>query len=107
MERIPTWMLARNSEFAAIARDPFVARSRLYKVPGAIVCDALKIAYTVNGRQSKYRDIFDVVSKMAKIFALQIRLGNLVGVKAIRSCINALSSYWTKAGEAEIEESKG
>jgi hypothetical protein len=100
MERIPTWMLARDSKFAVVARDPFVVRSRLYKVPGAIVCDALKIAYAVNGRQPQYRDIFNVVSKMAKVFALQIRFGNLVGVKAIRSCISTLSSYWTKAGKA-------
>jgi len=83
-----------------VARDPFVVRSRLYKVPGAVVCDALKIAYAINGRQPPYRDMFNLVSKMSKIFALQIRFGNFVGFKVIRSCITTLSSYWTKAGKA-------
>jgi len=99
MERIPTWMLVRDTTFAVVARDPFVVRSRFYKVPGAIVCDALKIAYAVNGRQPQYRDIFTLVSKMAKVLALQIRFGNLVGVKAVRSCIGSIASYWEKAGK--------
>jgi hypothetical protein len=100
LERIPTWMLTRDSTFAVVARDPFVVRSRLYKVPGAVVCDALKIAYAINGREPQYRDMFNLVSKMAKVFALQIRFGNLIGFRAIRSCISTLSSYWTKAGKA-------
>ena len=100
MERIPTWMLARDSQFLAVARDPFVVRSRLYKVPGAVICDALKIAYAVNGRRAQYRELFELVSKMAKVFALQIRFGNFLGLKAIRACMTALSSYWTKAGRA-------
>ncbi|MGO8856267.1 MAG: hypothetical protein ACLQO1_11215 [Steroidobacteraceae bacterium] len=99
MERIPTWMLTRDSTFTVVARDPFVVRSRVYKVPGAVVCDALKLAYTINGRQQQYRDLFNVVSKMAKIFALQIRFGNLVGFRTIRSCMTSLSAYWTKAGK--------
>jgi hypothetical protein len=100
MERIPTWFLARNSEFAVRVRDPFVVRSRIYKLPGAIVCDALKIAYVTNGRQEQYKDLFRLMSKMGKLFSLQIRFGNLFGVKTIRACITTLSSYWTKAGKA-------
>jgi len=45
MERIATWLLTSDRSFAARVRDPFVARSRIYKLPVAIVCDALKIAY--------------------------------------------------------------
>jgi len=101
MERIPTWMLVRDATFAVVARDAFVVRSRVYKVPGAIVCDALKIAYAEHGRQPQYRDIFTLVSKMAKVLALQIRFGNLVGFKAVRSCIGSLASYWAKAGKPE------
>jgi hypothetical protein len=97
MERIPTWLLVRNSEFAVRVRDPFVVRSRIYKLPGAIVCDALKIAYLTNGRQEQYKDVFRLMSKMGKAFSLHIRLGNFLGIKAIRSCIRTLSSYWTNA----------
>ena len=99
MERVPTWLLARNADFAARARDPFVVRSRIYKLPGAIVCDALKIAYVTNGRQEQYRDLFRLVSKMGKLFGLQIRFGNFFGFKPIRSCVTTLSSYWTRAGK--------
>jgi len=102
MERIPTWLLARNAEFTARARDPFVVRSRVYKLPGAIVCDALKIAYVTNGRQEQYKELFRLMSKMGKLFSLQIRCGNFLGFSAIRSCVATLSSYWTKAGKANL-----
>jgi hypothetical protein len=39
VERIATWILSRNSEFVARVRDPFAARSRIYKLPTAMVCD--------------------------------------------------------------------
>ena len=100
MERIPTWLLARNADFTARVRDPFVVRSRVYKLPGAIVCDALKIAYLTNGRQEQYRDLFRLMSKMGKLFSLQIRVGDFFGFGAIRSCVTTLSSYWAKAGNA-------
>jgi hypothetical protein len=100
MERIPTWLVARNAEFTARVRDPFVVRSRVYKLPGAIVCDALKIAYATNARHEQYRDVFRLMSKMGKLFSLQIRFGNFFGFKAVRSCVTTLSSYWTKAGKA-------
>lgn len=100
MERIPTWILARDSGFVVRVRDPFVARSRIYKLPGAIVCDALKIAYAMDGRQEKYKDIFNLVSKMGKLFSWQIRFGNFVGFNNIRVCLKALSSYWAKAGRS-------
>jgi hypothetical protein len=43
--------------FRAQARDPFAARSRIYKLPLAVVCDALKIAYATQGR-GQYKDVF-------------------------------------------------
>src|SRR5260370_13583037 len=45
MERVATWLLTSDRRFAARVRDPFAARSRLYKLPVAIVCDALKLAH--------------------------------------------------------------
>jgi hypothetical protein len=84
----------------ARVRDPFVARSRLYKLPGAIVCDALKIAYVTDGRRQRYRDIFKLVSELGKVFSLQIRIANIFGVRTVRQCLAALASYWTKAGQS-------
>jgi len=100
MERIPTWILARDSGFVAHARDPFVARSRIYKLPGAMVCDALKIAYVTDGRREKYKDIFNFVSKSGKFFSFQIRLGNILGFRNVRSCLQTLASHWTNAGRS-------
>jgi hypothetical protein len=99
MERIPTWMLTRDSGFVARVRDPFAARARLYKLPGAIACDALKIAYATVGRE-QYKDVFELVSKLGKVFSLQIRVGNFFGFKRIRSSLATLGSYWVKAGRA-------
>ncbi len=76
MERIATWILARDPEFVARVRDPFVSRSRIYKLPGAIVCDALKIAYVADNRQEKYQVIFNLFSRLGKLFSLQIRVGH-------------------------------
>jgi hypothetical protein len=99
MERLATWMLARDSSFVVRVRDPFVARSRIYKLPGAIVCDALKIAYVTNHRE-EYKDLFYLVSRFGKLLSWQLRLGNLFGFKHIRACMTSLASYWTKTGGA-------
>jgi hypothetical protein len=96
VERIATWMLARPSSFVACMRDPFVARSRIYKLPGAIICDALKIAFVANPRE-EYKDLFDLVSAFGKFLSWQIRLGNFLRFKHVRICLQKLSSYWTKA----------
>jgi len=100
VERIATWILSRNSEFVPRVRDPFAARSRIYKLPTAIVCDALKIAYLANGRKEEYRDLFYLISKLGKFFNWQIRLGNLFGFKYVRLCLKSLSSHWEKAGRS-------
>jgi hypothetical protein len=99
MERITTWMLARDSRFVVRVRDPFVARSRIYKLPGAIACDALKIAYVTSGRL-EYKDMFNLVSRFGKSFNWFIRIGSLLGLRPIRICMKALSSNWTKAGKS-------
>jgi hypothetical protein len=96
LERIPTWILARDPGFVVRVRDPIVSSSRLYKLPGAIVCDALKIAYIADNRQEKYRIVFDLISKLGKLFSWQIRVGNFFGINAVRSCLESLVSRWTK-----------
>jgi len=99
MERIATWILARDSNFVVRVRDPFVARSRIYKLPGAIACDALKIAYVTNGRQ-EYKDMFYLISRLGKSLNWAIRIGALLGFRPIRACMTALSSYWEKTGKS-------
>jgi hypothetical protein len=93
IERIATWILARDSRFTARAQDPFAARTRIYKLPGAIACDALKLAYLSTGRQ-QYRDLFRLFSKSGKFFSWQVRIGSLLGLKPVRSCLQVLASYW-------------
>ena len=100
IERIATWILSRETEFLVRVRDPFVARSRIYKLPMAIVCDALKIAYATNGHREKYKDLFYSVSKLGKILNLQIRVANILGLKNTRLCLETLASYWSKAGRS-------
>ena len=99
MERVATWILASDTELVASVRDPFVARSRIYKLPGAIVCDALKIAYLIN-RRDEYKDLFYLVSRVGKTLSWIIRVGIFFGYKPIRACAASLSSYWTKAGKS-------
>jgi len=100
MERIATWILACDSRFVARARDPFVARSRTYKLPGAILCDALKIAYVTNGRRDEYRELFYSISKLGRFLGWQIRLGSFFGFKHMRSCVTALASHWARTGQS-------
>jgi len=99
MERIATWILARDSQFGARIRDPFVARSRVYKLPGAIICDALKLAYVTSGRQQRYKDLFHFVSRFGKLLTWQVRIGSIF-FRPVRSCLKALSTYWVKTGES-------
>jgi hypothetical protein len=78
MERIATWLLMTDPSFAVRVRDPFVARSRLYKLPVAIVCDALKIAFVTQGR-AQYKEVFLLVRGLRKFLNLQIRLAGALG----------------------------
>ncbi|MEA3106297.1 MAG: hypothetical protein QOI88_902 [Gammaproteobacteria bacterium] len=97
MERIATWILSRDSEFQARVRDPFAARSRLYKVPLAIACDALKIAYVTSGYKQEYKDSFDKIIKFSKLINLMIRFADFIGVRHVRSLLRSLGSRWENA----------
>jgi hypothetical protein len=93
MERIATWLLTCDRSFAARVRDPFVARSRIYKLPVAIMCDALKIAFATQGR-AQYKDVFLLVRGLRKLLNLQIRLGGALRLRHVRPTLNVLKSYW-------------
>jgi hypothetical protein len=93
MERIATWILVTDKSFVARARDPFAARSRFYKLPVAIVCDALKIAYITQGR-GQYKDVFLLVRNLRKFLNLQIRIGGRAGWGLVQPTLQALKAYW-------------
>jgi hypothetical protein len=93
MERLATWLLTIDPSFVVRVRDPFVARSRLYKLPVAIVCDALKIAYATQGR-AQYKDVFLLVRGLRKFLNLQIRIGAALGLRHVGSTLRVLKSYW-------------
>lgn len=93
MERIATWLLIRDARFTACARDPFAARARIYKLPTAIVCDALKIAYATQ-RRGQYKDVFLLVRGLRKLLNLQIRFGGSVGLPGVQPALRTLKSYW-------------
>jgi hypothetical protein len=93
IERIATWILARDPRFTARACDPFAARTRIYKLPGAVACDALKLAYLSTGRR-QYLDVFRLCSAFGKSFSWQVRIGSLLRLKPVRACLRVLASYW-------------
>jgi hypothetical protein len=93
MERVATWLLMTDRSFAAQVHDPFVARSRIYKLPLALVCDALKIAYATQGR-TQYRDVFLLVRGLRRFLNLQVRLGDALGFRQVRPTLRILKSYW-------------
>jgi hypothetical protein len=95
MERIATWILVTDNSFAARAHDPFVSRSRIYKLPVAIICDALKIAYTTQGRR-QYLDVFLLLRRFAKFWTFQVRTSDALGVGGARPYLKTLRSYWDK-----------
>ena len=93
MERIATWILVTDRSFAARARDPFAARSRIYKLPAALVCDALKIAYATEGR-GQYKEVFLLVRNLRKLLNLQIRIGGWASLSQVAHTLRALKAYW-------------
>lgn len=99
MERVTTWLLARpGATLAAAVRDPFLARSRIYKVPGAMACDALKMAH-IDRPRAGYLDVFRLVSRFGRTLSWLIRVGAMLGYRPISACLSALSRYWPRAGE--------
>jgi hypothetical protein len=95
MERVATWILLTDPSFAARARDAFVSRSRIYKLPVAIICDALKIAYSTQGRR-QYLDVFLLLRRFAKFWTFQVRTSDALGVGGARPYLQTLRSYWDK-----------
>ena len=95
MERMATWVLLADPTMKAAVRDPFAARSRFYKLPLAIVCDALKIAY-VTQRRGQYKEMFLMMRNLRKLLNLQIRVGDTLGLRGVRPHLRQLSSYWKK-----------
>ncbi len=93
MERIATWLLVTNPGFVARVRDPFAARARFYKLPVAIVCDALKIAYQTE-RRTQYRDVFLMVRALRKLLNLQVRIGGRIGLPQVGPTLKHLKAYW-------------
>jgi hypothetical protein len=63
-------------------------------LPLAIVCDALKIAYSTQGR-GQYKDVFLMLRRFAKTWTLQIRASSAMGLGA-RPYLQTLKSYWDK-----------
>jgi hypothetical protein len=95
MERVATWILITDRSLVARAHDPFVSRSRIYKLPVAIICDALKIAYTTQGRQ-QYKDVFLLLRRFAKFWTLQIRVSDALRWGGVRPHLRILKSYWVR-----------
>jgi hypothetical protein len=94
MERIATWILITDRSFIGRARDPFAARSRVYKLPLAIICDALKIAYATQGR-GQYKDVFLMLRRFSKRWSFEVRASDALGLGA-RPFLKILRSYWDK-----------
>jgi hypothetical protein len=95
MERIATLILVTDPSFRARARDPFAAQRRFYKLPMAIVCDALKIAYSTTGR-GQYKDVFLMIQNLRKFLNMQIRVGGRIGWPPVRPTLRALQAYWRR-----------
>jgi hypothetical protein len=93
MERVATLLLTCDRTFRARVRDPFASRSRIYKLPVAILCDALKIAYTIEGR-GQYKDVFFMVRALQQCWNFQIRLSEWLGLGRVRPYLRTLKSYW-------------
>jgi hypothetical protein len=97
MERIATWLLTVDRSFSVRVRDPFVARSRIYKLPVAVVCDALKIAYATQGR-AQYKDVFLLVRGVRKFLNMEVRLGGALRLRRVAPYLRVLKSYWLHDG---------
>jgi hypothetical protein len=92
MERTATWLLSRDATFRVLARDPFAARSRIYKVPLAMVCDALKIAYATQAR-GQYKDVFRMLQQLRGLVNFQVRIADRLGLSRVRLSLRTLKSY--------------
>ena len=96
MERIATLILATDASFAACVRNPFIAGKRIYKLPLAIISDALKIAYRTQGFD-QYKEAFLLVRALRKFWNFQLRLGVWIGWPSVCLYTRRLASYWARA----------
>jgi hypothetical protein len=96
MERIATWIISTDRSFVARVRDPFVARSRIYKLPVAIICDALKIAYVAEGRP-QYKVVFLLVSGLRKNLNFRLRAADWLCLPQVRPYLQSLRAYWRQS----------
>jgi hypothetical protein len=97
MERLATWLLTCDRSFKARVWDPFAARSRIYKLPVAIICDALKIAYSTQGR-GQYKDVFLMLRGLSNFWTWQIKMARNFGFGGVRRSLRVLKSYWERSG---------
>ena len=93
MERIATWVLNADAGFHASVCDPFAAATKIHRTPVAVVCDALKIAYSTQ-RRGQYLDVFQLVQAMRRGITMHVRLGALSGYAPVRQCLKRLAAYW-------------
>jgi len=93
MERVATYLLVTQPGFVCRVRDPFAARSRFYKLPVALICDALKIAH-VTLHRNQYKDVFLMVRNLRKFLNMQIRIADGLGWRRVRPYLRTLESYW-------------
>ena len=93
MERMASLILAADPSFSVQVHNPFVARSRIYKLPLAIISDALKIAYRTQGF-GQYKEVFLLLRALRRFWNFQIRVGAWLRVPCIRVHTRRLASYW-------------
>jgi len=98
LERVATWILSTDRSFTAGVHDPFAARSRIYKLPLALICDALKIAYVTQGR-GQYKDLFTLVSSVSGFCTALVKFGGALRLGPVRRCLHELQSYWTQKAD--------
>ena len=96
VERMTSLVLIRDPSFVTRVHNPFAAPKRAYKLPFAVVNDALKIAYRSQGH-GQYLEVFRLITGLRAFFNLQIRMGAALGLAKIRPHIRALASFWSRS----------
>ncbi len=97
MERMASLLLAVDPSLVTRVHNPFAAPKRIYKLPFAVVNDALKIAFRTQGH-GQYLEVFRLLTGLRAFFNLQIRLGTFLGLKKVRPYTRALAAYWSRSG---------
>jgi len=98
MERVASWILCTDPGFRAAVHDPFAARSRIYKLPLALICDALKIAYVSQGR-AQYKDVFMLLRSVRSCCNAWVKIGALLRVRPVHRCLQDLKDYWSRKAQ--------